>query len=209
MQSSWPHVYPGMPAGDYSPEWQGCASCSVYHVPTLPIHLDDVLADFQVTESLPNVTWPLARNWAGNIPVQRVGHPNNTLFFWAFESSNGSFTANSSEPWGIWLNGGWVPEPLRSSQLMFSAVRGVLASLDSCLRWGRAFPGVILAIAALTYEPQNGPIQILGNYSAVENQYAWSTVADYVWIDQPVYVGLHLHDGLFTRWYQWNWFQHG
>ena len=71
-------------------------------------HRDNVLADFQVTENLPNVSWPLARNWAGNIPVQRSGHPNDTLFFWAFESSNGSFTANSSEPWGIWLNGGSV-----------------------------------------------------------------------------------------------------
>lgn len=74
----------------------------------LPQSHHDVFADFQVTDSLPNVTWPLARNWAGNIPVQRAGHPNDTLFFWAFESSNGSFTANSSEPWGIWLNGGCV-----------------------------------------------------------------------------------------------------
>ena len=23
--SSWPHAYPGMPAGDFSPEWQNCA----------------------------------------------------------------------------------------------------------------------------------------------------------------------------------------
>jgi len=92
---------------------------------------------------------------------------------------------------------------------MFSAVRGLLASPDSCSRWGLVFFDVIPAIAALTHEPQNGPIQILSNYSAVENQYAWSTVADYVWIDQPVYVDLHLHDDLFTRWYQRNWFQHG
>lgn len=100
--SSWPQIYPGMPSGDYSPEWQACAS--TYHFPdeltrSLP-------ADFQVTDSLPNVTWPIARNWAGNLPVQREGHPNDTLFFWAFESSNGSFTAASNEPWGIWLNGG-------------------------------------------------------------------------------------------------------
>ncbi|KAI9568045.1 alpha beta-hydrolase [Boletus coccyginus] len=137
MQSSWPNVYPGMPTGDYSPEWQGY---------------------FQVTESLPNVTWPLARNWAGNIPVQRVGHPNDTLFFWAFESSSGSFTANSSAPWGIWLNGG----PGGSS------------------------------LFGLLFE--NGPIQILSNYSAAENQYAWSTVADYVWIDQPVGTGFSTAD---------------
>lgn len=23
---SFPHVYPGMPSGDYSPEWQNCES---------------------------------------------------------------------------------------------------------------------------------------------------------------------------------------
>lgn len=63
--------------------------------------------DFQVTENLPNVTWSLPRNWAGNIPVQREGHPNDTLFFWAFESEEGSFTSDSTHaPWGIWLNGG-------------------------------------------------------------------------------------------------------
>ena len=64
--------------------------------------------DFQVTQSLPNVTFDLSRNWAGNIPVNRPGHPNNTLFFWAFEKEDGSLTANagdrSDEPWGIFLN---------------------------------------------------------------------------------------------------------
>ncbi|KAG8220809.1 Alpha/Beta hydrolase protein [Butyriboletus roseoflavus] len=129
--SSWPQVYPGMPSGDYSPEWQ---------------------AYFQVNSTLPNVTWPLARNWAGNIPVQREGHPNDTLFFWAFESSNGSFTAASDEPWGIWLNGG---------------------------------PGSSSLVGLLL---ENGPIHISNDYSLFENQYAWTTVADYVWIDQPVYV---------------------
>ncbi|KAL4065995.1 Alpha/Beta hydrolase protein [Scleroderma citrinum] len=83
--SSWPQVYPGMPTNGYGPEWQDY---------------------FSVTEPLPNVTWPLTRNWAGNIPVQRQGHPNDTLFFWAFEGSEGSFTDESDEPWGIWLNGG-------------------------------------------------------------------------------------------------------
>ena len=24
--STWPHAYPGMPSGDFSPEWQNCAS---------------------------------------------------------------------------------------------------------------------------------------------------------------------------------------
>lgn len=69
----------------------------------------DICTDFQVTAQLPNVTWDLPRNWAGNIPVQRAGHPNDTLFFWAFEKERGSLTAGAderlNEPWGIWLNG--------------------------------------------------------------------------------------------------------
>ncbi|PCH36382.1 alpha/beta-hydrolase [Wolfiporia cocos MD-104 SS10] len=88
ISSSWPQAYPGMPSGDYSPEWQSY---------------------FEVTESLPNVTWDLGRSFAGNIPVQRADHPNDTLFFWGFEKENGSLTAaagGSTEPWGIWLNGG-------------------------------------------------------------------------------------------------------
>ncbi|THH29780.1 hypothetical protein EUX98_g4414 [Antrodiella citrinella] len=86
---SFPHDYPGIPSGDFSPEWQSY---------------------FQVTAQLPNITFDLGRNWAGNIPVGEDGHPNNTLFFWAFEKENGSLTAaageRSDEPWGIWLNGG-------------------------------------------------------------------------------------------------------
>jgi len=35
---------------------------------------------------------------------------------------------------------------------------------------------------------QNGPIYIQNDYSVSENQYSWTKVADYVWIDQPVYV---------------------
>ncbi|OBZ74243.1 Serine carboxypeptidase-like 21 [Grifola frondosa] len=87
--NSYPHDYPGKPSGDFSPAWQNY---------------------FEVTEPLPNVTFDIGRNWAGNIPVQRAGHPNNTLFFWAFEKENGSLTAaaneRNDEPWGIWLNGG-------------------------------------------------------------------------------------------------------
>ncbi|KAF8216863.1 Alpha/Beta hydrolase protein [Mycena galopus ATCC 62051] len=86
LPSSWPQVYPGQPIGDYSPAWQNY---------------------FKVTAPLPNVTFPLPRSYAGNIGVQRAGHPNNTLFFWALENTPGSLTApRSTEPWGIWLNGG-------------------------------------------------------------------------------------------------------
>ena len=69
-------------------------------------------ADFEVTDPLPNVTWTIPRNFAGNVGVNRAGHPNNTLFFWAFEKENGSLTAaageRAQEPWGIWLTGGYV-----------------------------------------------------------------------------------------------------
>ena len=103
---SFPHVYPGMPAGDFSPQWQSCTSSLSW----LSICSILSLIDFQVVQSLPNVTFQLNRSFAGNIPVGRAGHPNNTLFFWAFEKENGSLTAaageRSDEPWGIWLNGG-------------------------------------------------------------------------------------------------------
>lgn len=65
-----------------------------------------------MTDALPNITGALPRSYAGNIPVGRAGHPNDTLFFWAFErpGANGSLTApkgaNSTEPWIIWLQGG-------------------------------------------------------------------------------------------------------
>ncbi|CDO69768.1 hypothetical protein BN946_scf184766.g13 [Trametes cinnabarina] len=89
VPSSWPHDYPGKPHGDFSPAWQDY---------------------FEVKERLPNATWPISRNFAGNLPVNRAGHPNDTLFFWAFEKEPGSLTAHadkrSIEPWGIWLNGG-------------------------------------------------------------------------------------------------------
>ncbi|KAI0079340.1 alpha/beta-hydrolase [Panus rudis PR-1116 ss-1] len=84
--SSWPHDYPGKPSGDFSPEWQDY---------------------FEVKGPLPNVTFPISRSFAGNIGVNRPGHPNDTLFFWGFEKQNGSLTnANNTAPWGIWLNGG-------------------------------------------------------------------------------------------------------
>ncbi|TFK31890.1 Alpha/Beta hydrolase protein [Crucibulum laeve] len=87
LPSTFPHNYPGQPSGDFSPAWQNY---------------------FEVNNTqLTNVSFPLGRSFAGNIGVGRDGHPNNTLFFWAFENSQGSLTNTSStEPWGIWLNGG-------------------------------------------------------------------------------------------------------
>ncbi|KAF8637623.1 hypothetical protein AX17_002692 [Amanita inopinata Kibby_2008] len=87
--SSFPKTYPGKPNGDFGPAWQSY---------------------FQVTDPLPNVTFALGRMFAGNIPVQRQAHPNDTLFFIGVEKSKGSLTMSAghddSEPWGIWLNGG-------------------------------------------------------------------------------------------------------
>ncbi|KAJ7574418.1 Alpha/Beta hydrolase protein [Mycena floridula] len=85
--SSFPHRYPAQPTGPLGVQWQSY---------------------YQVTAKLPNITFDLSgRHFAGNIPVERAGHPNDTLFFWAFEKENGSLTdAASTEPWGIWLNGG-------------------------------------------------------------------------------------------------------
>ncbi|KAL0953728.1 hypothetical protein HGRIS_004919 [Hohenbuehelia grisea] len=89
LPSTFPHDYPGKPRGDFSPAYQSY---------------------FEVKKPLPNVTFNAGRSFAGNIPVQRAGHPNDTLFFWAFEKQRGSLTAaanqRSNEPWGIWLNGG-------------------------------------------------------------------------------------------------------
>ena len=108
---SWPHAYPGMPTGDFSPEWQNCEFPSSLSTGRITHRF----SDFQVTQPLTNVTWELSRNWAGNIGTGDLQHPNNSLFFWAFEKTNGSLTANSTDPWGIWLNGGYWS--FHSSQL--------------------------------------------------------------------------------------------
>ncbi|KAF5387348.1 hypothetical protein D9757_005819 [Collybiopsis confluens] len=137
--SSFPHIYPGAPSGPFSPQWQRY---------------------FEVTDPLPNVTFPISRSFAGNLPVDRAGHPNDTLFFWAFEHEEGSLTSESkTEPWGIWLNGG----PGSSS------------------------------MAGMFFE--NGPMHINGDYSMASNtKFSWDSVADYVWIDQPVGVGFSTAD---------------
>jgi hypothetical protein len=63
-----------------------------------------------VKDELPNVTFHLDRSFAGSISVNNRQHPNNTLFFWAFEKEWGSLTASAhdrcNESWIIWLQGG-------------------------------------------------------------------------------------------------------
>ncbi|KAJ8085151.1 hypothetical protein PM082_003935 [Marasmius tenuissimus] len=105
LPSTFPHNYTGIPSGGYGSDWQ---------------------AYFEVTDSLPNVTEPVSRSFAGNIAVDRPGHPNDTLWFWAFERENGSLTARAGErqdePWLVWLNGG----PGSSSQLGMMTENGPL-----------------------------------------------------------------------------------
>ncbi|KAJ3783316.1 alpha/beta-hydrolase [Lentinula aff. detonsa] len=141
LPSTFPHNYTGIPKGDYSPAWQNY---------------------FEVTHPLPNVTKPIARNFAGNIGVNRVGHPNNTLWFWAFEKEEGSITVGAgereNEPWLIWLNGG---------------------------------PGSSSLVGLMT---ENGPLQVTGDYSIVENEFSWNKLADAFWVDQPVGTGFSTSD---------------
>jgi carboxypeptidase D len=108
LPSAFPTNYSGIPAGDYSPAWQ---SCKLY-----PHHLQSGIMkaqrpkDFLVnTERLPNVTFPLGNSYAGNVYTDRAGHPNNTLFFWAFENEGkkGSLTSPATEdPLIFWFSGG-------------------------------------------------------------------------------------------------------
>ncbi|KAI0753313.1 alpha/beta-hydrolase [Daedaleopsis nitida] len=144
--NSFPHAWPGQPKAAFSPAWQKYFEVQ-YPLPGL---------------NLSHVTLP--RSFAGNIPVDRPGHPNNTLFFWGFERQgrNGSLTApayaNNTEPWIIWLQGG----PGSSGMLGFST--------------------------------ENGPIQVLSNGSWVVNPFSWNTLADTIWIDQPVGTGFSTAD---------------
>ena len=86
-----------------------------------------IISDFEVKYPLPNLTnFALPRSFAGNIPVNRAGHPNDTLFFWAFErhGSNGTLTTpaheSNTEPWIIWLQGGCVIFRFAFHQIIFS-----------------------------------------------------------------------------------------
>ncbi|PAV20210.1 alpha beta-hydrolase [Pyrrhoderma noxium] len=141
LPNSFPHDYPGKPTGDFGTDWQDY---------------------FLVKDSLPNVTFPVPRSFAGNVGVNRENHANDTLFFWAFETQNGSLTAAADErsdvPWAIWLNGG----PGASSLL------GLLEEF--------------------------GPILMTEEGGLRSNDFAWTNLVDYVWVDQPVGVGFATAD---------------
>ncbi|KAJ7604981.1 hypothetical protein B0H17DRAFT_1222053 [Mycena rosella] len=107
--STFPHAYPGIPTTPFGPDWQKY---------------------FEVTGPLPNVTSPIARSFAGNVGVNRVDHPNATLFFWAFEKTNGTLTGSAadSDPWIIWLNG---EDPSSVGLALISQQAGL--ALQACL----------------------------------------------------------------------------
>ncbi|KAF5358669.1 hypothetical protein D9758_007755 [Tetrapyrgos nigripes] len=102
LPSTFPHNYTGIPSGDFSPEWQE------YFLVKDP--LPNVTTQAKPDTTQAGIDIDIARNFAGNIAVDRQGHPNNTLWFWAFEKENGSLTVEAGEredePWLIWLNGG-------------------------------------------------------------------------------------------------------
>ncbi|KAF8530534.1 Alpha/Beta hydrolase protein [Hysterangium stoloniferum] len=90
LPSSFPFAYQGIP--NFNGNYSDSAAWQNY---------------FLVNTSLPNITFPLQRSFAGNLPVNRG--PNNTLYFYSFEQSYGSLTdPNSNKPqvWIMWLNGG-------------------------------------------------------------------------------------------------------
>ncbi|PPQ62877.1 hypothetical protein CVT24_006275 [Panaeolus cyanescens] len=145
---AYPYIYPNQPQTGYGPEWQDY---------------------FRVPYPLPNITFPLSTSYAGNLPVDREGHPNNTLWFWGFEKSPGSLTAPldplNNEPWGIWLSGPGVDNPAGAG---ISGLQGLLL--------------------------ENGPIRINSDFSASPNPYSWSNLADYFWLDQPAGVAFATSD---------------
>ncbi|KZV76554.1 alpha/beta-hydrolase [Peniophora sp. CONT] len=128
---------------------------------TLPGSFDETWQDvFLVTQGLPNITFPLPRNFAGNLPVNRPDHANNTLFFWAMENNVGSLTATATQlptvPWMIWLGGGGGPA---SSALLTSMV-------------------------------SNGPMLLnTQDLTISQNAQSLSNLLDVVWVDQPVGAG--------------------
>lgn len=147
--SSGPQAYSGMPTTPYGPDWQQY---------------------FEVTAPLPNISFTMPRTYAGSVSVNRSGHPNNTLFFVAFEKQDGSLAAadgeRSNEPWTIWLNGG----PGSSSMYGLFTENGPLQ--------------VSLADGAQT----NNTLVMK------QNPYSWHNLTDIFYIDQPVGTGYSTSD---------------
>ncbi|GJE99869.1 carboxypeptidase [Phanerochaete sordida] len=119
---------------------------------------------FQVTDALPGVDFVLPTSYAGNIGVQRTGHANNTLFFWGFEHQDGSLAAAAGE----------------NSDAPWAV-------------WLQGGPGTSSLVGLTT---ENGPILLKPGTRKTfkKNEYAWSNLVDYIWVDNPVGVGFSTSD---------------
>ncbi|GJJ10263.1 hypothetical protein Clacol_004489 [Clathrus columnatus] len=82
-QASSPHAYPGIPNTDY-----------IYNSSNQKQWQDYYRVD---SSTLPNATQcEMPSGYAGNVPVNRSGFSNDTLFMWAFEKTPGSLANESS-----------------------------------------------------------------------------------------------------------------
>ncbi|KAH9929043.1 alpha/beta-hydrolase, partial [Epithele typhae] len=106
----------------------------------------------------------IPRSFAGSISVNRAGHPNDTLFFWGFEKQGGNGT--------------------------LTAGAGEL-STEPWILWLQGGPG---SSGMLGLSTENGPIHVLANGTWVTNPFSWNTLADTIWIDQPVGTGFSTAD---------------
>ncbi|KAJ7112959.1 alpha/beta-hydrolase [Mycena epipterygia] len=57
--------------------------------------------------------------------------------------------------------------------------------------WLNGGPGSSSMIGLMT---ENGPLQVTGNYSIVQNDFSWNKLADTIWVDQPVGTGYSTSD---------------
>ncbi|EIW53484.1 alpha/beta-hydrolase [Trametes versicolor FP-101664 SS1] len=114
---------------------------------------------FEVIGLPPAIPTGLPRSFAGNINVNRTGHKNDTLFFWGFEREGASGTLTAAAD---------------------------ASNTDPWVLWLQGGPG---SSGLLGMATENGPIHVLSDGSWVLNPYSWHTLADTIWIDQPVGTG--------------------
>lgn len=62
------------------------------------------------------------------------------------------------------------------SSSLYGLILEVRIVLWFCIHWHRHL------------HVKNGPIHVAGDYSISANNYSWDKLADYIWLDQPVYV---------------------
>ncbi|KAJ6607825.1 alpha beta-hydrolase [Mycena sp. CBHHK59/15] len=68
---------------------------------------------------------------------------------------------------------------------------GSAADTDPWIIWLNGGPGSSSMIGMMT---ENGPLQVTGDYSIVQNNFSWNKLADTFWIDQPVGTGYSTSD---------------